>query len=76
MRLKLASTINRITQYEAGELTPRQVTLLMRDLFNSGVIMHLQGMYQRAFNDEMKAGRIALTKGGKAIAKRQTDDDV
>jgi hypothetical protein len=41
--------VNRIMDYESGELGPRQVLELFSDLAKSGTLSHLQGAYHRQY---------------------------
>jgi len=52
--------IDRIMDYEAGALTLSEAVELLVDLQNAGVLNSLQGSYQRAYMDYVKADFIDL----------------
>jgi hypothetical protein len=50
--------INKIIDYENGEMTEGEVIKFFQELVNSGMIYHLQGSYQRTANDLLESGLI------------------
>jgi hypothetical protein len=50
--------IERIVAYESGELTEEQTFQLFQELVDSGMIMNLQGHYQRLAAQLLAAGLI------------------
>jgi len=48
----------RIVSYERGELTDEQTFQLFQELVDSGMIMNLQGHYQRLAAQLLEAGLI------------------
>jgi hypothetical protein len=48
----------RIVAYESGELTEEQTFQLFQELIDSGMIMNLQGHYQRLAAQLLEAGLV------------------
>ena len=48
--------VNSIIDYESGDLDEEQTIELFQKLIDTGVIMHLQGSYQRMANDLINQG--------------------
>ena len=56
---RMQNLTERIVSYERGELTDQQTFQLFQELVDSGMIMNLQGHYQRLAAQLLEAGLIS-----------------
>ena len=54
----MQNLVERMIAYESGELNEQQTFQLFQDLVDSGMIMNLQGHYQRLAAQLLEAGLI------------------
>lgn len=50
--------IDRIIAFESGTLTDQESVRLFQELLDSGMILHLQGTYQRVMQRLLAAGKV------------------
>ncbi len=60
------SFASRILAYEENDMTPDELIEFFCDLYNTGMINHLQGHYGRTMADYVLNNQIIIAEGGKA----------
>lgn len=56
-------TVQKIIEFESGELSMEETVNLFQELINTGVIFSLQGSYQRAAQQLIDAGLVSKPWG-------------
>lgn len=70
----MSDIVNRLQDYEAGQLDRDETLALFVDLLNTGVVNELQGSYGRTAKTLLESGTIVFTTAG-IWGRRDGDSD-